>query len=149
MSQKVLYFIAGMQPTTDEASAIAALKGGQFDVFIRNKSQQNVFAGGIEPCDFVAGSPPSGYSEVPVWDGAGSGGVEVNEDDVIAVKNSANTVSVNGTAKINGGVVDVELPATEALIANAVDLTVPVTGAYTTKIHATVVNGAITGFVLS
>lgn len=41
------------------------------------------------------------------------------------------------------------LPATQAIVSNGVDLTVPVTGTYATKIHATVANGAITGFVLS
>jgi hypothetical protein len=41
------------------------------------------------------------------------------------------------------------LPTTQAVVSNGVDLTVPVTGTYATKIHATVANGVITGFVLS
>lgn len=41
------------------------------------------------------------------------------------------------------------LLATEAIVRHNVDIVTPVTGVYATKIKATVVAGAITGFVLS
>jgi hypothetical protein len=41
------------------------------------------------------------------------------------------------------------LLATEAIVRHNVDIVTPVTGVYATKIKATIVAGAITGFVLS
>jgi hypothetical protein len=41
------------------------------------------------------------------------------------------------------------LPATQAIVSDAVDIVVPVTGTYATKITPTIAAGVITGFVLS
>jgi hypothetical protein len=41
------------------------------------------------------------------------------------------------------------LPATQAIVSDGVDLVVPVTGTYATKITPTIAAGVITGFVLS
>lgn len=67
------------------------------------------------------------------------------------VSNSAGvTTTVSGTYTVSAGAVtSFRLPATAQIVRNAVDIVVPVTGTYATKIAATVVNGVITGFVLS
>jgi hypothetical protein len=41
------------------------------------------------------------------------------------------------------------LPSTQAVVSNGVALTIPVTGTYATKATPTVVNGVVTGIVLS
>lgn len=148
--KKILFFIAGTLPTPEESAALLELSNETeiVEVNVRTASFDTQYGSNLEPCDFVAGTAvPSAYSEVPVW-GEGEGSIPVSEDDVIAVKNSAVTVSINGVAKLDDSVVSVELPATVALVSNGVGLVVPVTGTYATKATPTVVNGVITGIVL-
>lgn len=47
-----------------------------------------------------------------------------------------------------GGTPAPSLPTTQAVVASGVAITVPVTGTYVSQITPTVVDGAITGFVL-
>ena len=68
--KKVIFFIADVVPTVDEAAELAQLQSGQFDVFVRNASAAMNFGPRLETCDFVAGSVPDSYSESPVWDGS-------------------------------------------------------------------------------
>jgi len=69
--------------------------------------------------------------------------------ETIAVNNSAGVDGVDGTAVVAAGALHVNLPASNAVVANAVGMQVPVTGNYTNTITPTVSAGVITGFVLS
>lgn len=78
MTLKVLYFIAGVKPTTDEAAAIASLNAGTeapLQVEVRTNLVSNTYET-IEDADFVAGTVPSAYSALPVYAGQGMGLVD-------------------------------------------------------------------------
>jgi hypothetical protein len=56
--RKVLFFIAGQSPTTDEAAQIAAIVG---NVQIRSNLQSALYGDKVEPADAVAGTIPAAY----------------------------------------------------------------------------------------
>ena len=78
-----------------------------------------------------------------------AGSVAVANGDTVHVGNFAGADAVNGKAVITAGALQVNLPTGDAIVATGVGLVVPVTGAFVTTITPTVVNGVITGFVLS
>lgn len=66
------------------------------------------------------------------------------------IENQGATQNVSGSISLVAGVSTAKLPASSALVANNVDITVPVTGTYVDTITPTVsAAGAITGFTLS
>lgn len=121
--KKILYFLVGTTPTTQEASDIAAFNAGAgkpYDFQVRNGTVGLDYVGNLpETADYAAGTVPTAYNALPVKAVA----------DIPALKGS--------------------LPATQAIVSNGVDVVVPVTGVYVSKIKATIVAGVITGFVLS
>lgn len=156
-AKKVIFFTAGITATTGENAAIAqlnALAAPAYEVVVMNtKVPQST---PIRAADYAAGTIPTAYSATPVIDpanpptGLPATKAIVTEGDVLTLKNSAGT-AVPGvtTVHVAASVVTANLAATVATVANGVDIVTPVTGVYATKIKATVVNGVITGFVLS
>jgi hypothetical protein len=69
----------------------------------------------------------------------------------VDVKTAGGTTAASGTIGVNqGALTGISLPANYAVVQDATDLTVPVTGTYTTKITPAVdADGAITGFTLT
>jgi hypothetical protein len=70
MTRKIIYFTASAVPTAQELAAIDtlnALGGQQYQVNVSNATVDSGL-GGIEASDFVAGSAPTDYSAVPVFD---------------------------------------------------------------------------------
>lgn len=132
MTKKVIYFIAGNVPTGPEQTAIDKLVGSAdshitpaYEVVIRsnvNGNTPNYGENRFEAADYVAGTLPGGAA-----------GEFYDEIDVI----NPDAIPAQG------------LLATEAVVRHNVDMTLPVTGTYATKIKATVVAGVITGFVVS
>lgn len=120
-TKKIIFFTAGIGPTGGETTAINKLLA-RCDAdyeLVIRNRLQSGTGESVEACDFVAGTVPA------------SG--DYDEVDVIDVDN----------------IPAQSLLATEAVVEHNVDIVVPVTGVYATKIKATVVAGAITGFVLS
>lgn len=119
--KKILYFTVGPTPTGGELTAIATLNA-------------------------LAGAP---YS-VQVRNGAIPAVYQPNNEPA---DYAAGTVpaAFNGLPVFNPAAPPnpPTLPLTQAVVSNGVDMVVPVTGVYATKIKATVVNGVITGFVAS
>lgn len=70
MADKVIYFTAGEKPTTEELADIAKLNAVAAQGYVVNVSNSTVDSGlgTIEACDYVAGTVPDDYSEVPVFD---------------------------------------------------------------------------------
>lgn len=126
---KIIYFIAGNAPTVGEAADIAKLQaatGAPYELAIRsNKAIPEYGEGRYETADFVAGTLP--------------GAAESDVNDFYAAIDEIDPDAIPATG----------LSATQAVVTHNVDLVVPVTGVYATKIKATVVAGVITGFVLS
>lgn len=67
MTKKVLYFLAGSEPTSDETTAIAALQT-QLDVSIQVRAASPVAeTNELETCDYVAGTVPTDFEAKPVY----------------------------------------------------------------------------------
>lgn len=83
--------------------------------------------------------------------GSGGGGSLLvhTGDDLGVYSNGLGQLLTDATANINGSNLLVELGVGATIVQDGVDITVPVTGTFVTKITPTVVNGAITGFHLS
>jgi|ERR1044072_1315339 hypothetical protein len=129
-TKKILYFTAGILPTSPELAEIAkfnAVTDPQYELIVMNGSANAKYGepNRLVPGDFVAGTVPVIYESL-------------NEDDE-RVYPEINPDSIPNQA----------LTATQAIVTHNVVMTLPVTGTYTTGIKATVVNGVITGFVLS
>ena len=72
MAQKILYFTAGAVPTAPEATEIAALRAlteAPFQVLVKNGEVLPQYGNTeeVEDCDYVAGTPPTEYSEYDVY----------------------------------------------------------------------------------
>lgn len=72
-TKKVIYFTAGALPTLAEAAEIAVLQLAStkpFDLLVRRADSLNPadysYGSGAEPCDYIAGSPPSGIPAIDV-----------------------------------------------------------------------------------
>lgn len=70
MVDKVIYFTAGEVPTSGELQDIEKINSVAERGYIVNVSNGSVDSGlgGIEACNYVAGSIPDEYAEVPVFD---------------------------------------------------------------------------------
>jgi len=123
-TKKVIYFIAGTVPDATELADIAKLNAAKvpaYEIAVRTKLASPNFGAGKEAADYVA---------------VKAGGTMPTAYNAVPVIDPANPPAQS-------------LPATQAIVSHNVDIVVPVTGVYVTKIKATVVAGAITGFVLS
>jgi hypothetical protein len=145
---KVLFFMAGEQPTVDEANALAALNAQRFDVEVRNVKL--LVPGQVEECDAVAGAVPDAYEDLQIFDGLiPPGGAAVVDGDSLTVRNSQADVSVVATAHVlDAHVSNVQLPATHALVTTGLLAGITVTGTGT-KLTLTVTNGKISAAALS
>lgn len=73
MAKKILYFYAGAVPTSPEKTAVAAIQavtGAAWELGVRRADLNNNYGSGKEAADYVAGTIPSAYSAVPVFDPA-------------------------------------------------------------------------------
>jgi hypothetical protein len=120
-TKKIIFFTAGIEPTGPEATAIAKLQARTTPDYslVIRNRLQSGVGESVEACDFVAGTVPASGDYDEI---------DVIDEDAMPPQN---------------------LLATEAIVQHNVDIVVPVTGVYATKIKATVVAGVITGFVLS
>lgn len=123
-TKKVIYFVAGVTPDATELADIAKLNAvadKPYDVKVFSKLASANYGAGKAAADYVA---------------VKAGGTIPTAYNAVAVIDPANPPGQN-------------LPATQAIVTHNVDMVKPVTGVFATKIKATVVNGVITGFVLS
>jgi len=121
-TKRVLYFTAGITATSPELAAIAKLNAvtiPQYQTIVMNGAANAKYG---ETNRLVPGDYAAGT--IP---GIYSGYPVIDPD---SIPNQA-------------------LTATQAIVTHNVDITVPVTGTYATKIKPTIVAGVITGFVLS
>lgn len=123
-TKKAIYFIAGVTADATELADIAKLNAAAnpaYTVAVRSKLASANFGAGKEAADYVA---------------VKAGGSIPDDYSAVTVIDPSNPPAQS-------------LPATQAIVSHNVDMVLPVTGVYATKIKATVVAGAITGFVLS
>lgn len=71
MARKILFFIAGFEPTVAERAAINNIVG---NVQIRSVLKTTTFGGNLEPADGLAGAIPAAYKTA-------SGGTAIDTDD--------------------------------------------------------------------
>lgn len=155
---KVLYFTAGPIPTTQEKADIAALNAfavAPFDIGVRNALAVGASGVSVEAADYVAGTPPAPYDDdqvYPLFDPenppAGSlpaTSAVVSNGGVIPIKNSAESVTEDGTLTVEAGqVVEAKLAATFAIVETAAVFD-GVTGAgANTRATITIADGVIT-----
>jgi hypothetical protein len=164
---KVIYFTAGPVPTTNEKADIAALNAfavAPFDIAVRNALQVGASGAEQEDADYVAvvsgGTIPEAYDDdevYPVFDPANppAGGLPatsavVSHGGVIPVKNSAESVTEDGTLTVElGQVVEAKLAATFAIVETGLVFD-GVTGAgANTRLTLTVAAGVISAAVCS
>lgn len=82
MSERILYFTAGQEPTVAEQAEIdrlEAMAAAPYVVKVRNGDVEEKMPS-IETCDFVAGTVPTAYAAVDDFDEDG----EISEDKPIA-----------------------------------------------------------------
>ena len=124
MTQKVLFFTAGVTADANELAAIAklnALAVPAYEVGVRSAISSSNYGAGIESADYVAGTVPDAYDDAETYP-------VIDEDAPPAPDN---------------------LPATQAIVNNGDALEIAVTGSYTDTVTFTVVDGVITAVVLS
>lgn len=66
--RKILFFTKSAQPSPQEQDMIDLLIDSEFEICIRQSDATLANTASIEPCDYVLGSPPAGYENVPEWD---------------------------------------------------------------------------------
>lgn len=69
--KKVIYFSAGYDLTDDEIAELAALNtigAPALEINVSNGAVDPGIEGGVEECDYVAGTVPTAYSEVATFD---------------------------------------------------------------------------------
>jgi len=152
MTQRIIYFTAAAKPTSGELLEIAGLNdaaAAKYEVLVRNKLNSNDYGSGPEECDFVAGDPPSAYSEVTVFD-VDEEPIALGEDETVAVENSAASNTVDGTTVITDGVMKVVLDATDQIVSHGDTVVVKNSAGTVSKNGtATVASGAISGVALA
>jgi hypothetical protein len=151
MTQRIIYFTAAAKPTSGELLEIAGLNdaaAAKYEVLVRNKLNSNDYGAGPEECDFVAGDPPSAYSEVNVFD-VDEEPITLGEDETVAVENSAGSNTVDGTTIITDGVMKVVLDATDQIVSDTDTIVVKNSaGTVAKNATATVASGVISGAAL-
>jgi hypothetical protein len=114
MAGKIIYFTAGDVPTSGETAAIAALNTfvNEYSLTVSNgaKAPGLGLDGAGDPfldqADFVAGTVPSIYSEVPVFSLAGR--AVINDGDELTLAGTIYTFTVEGGAITAIGTADEE-----------------------------------------
>lgn len=69
--KKVIYFSAGYDLTDDEIAELAALNAigaPALEINVSNGAVDPGIEGGVEECDYVAGTAPTAYAEVDAFD---------------------------------------------------------------------------------
>lgn len=71
-AKKIIYFIAGQKPTTEEAAEIADLQATvepDYTLSVRSNAGSPIYSDdNLEPCDYVAGTVPTAYNAVDEFD---------------------------------------------------------------------------------
>lgn len=129
-TKKVLYFTAGITPTSPELAEIAklnAVTAPQYQVIVMNGAANAKYGetDRLVPGDYVAGTVPAIY--------------EIEDEDDERIYPEIDPDNIPNQA----------LTSTQTIVSHNQEVTVPVTGTYATKAKFTVVNGVITGIVLS
>lgn len=150
----VIYFTAGTVPTVSEAADIALLQTGgaqRLKVLVRNSALDN--GNEVSKADYVAsvdGSTniPEDYSEIDVIDQDSL--LIVENGDTVVVKNSAGSISKNGTALVeNEALTQVNLAATVTILTHSTAVSgITITGDCTTGTSTftpTISAGVLTG----
>ena len=189
--QRVIFFTAGSNVTSGEMDAITKLNDAAqaYSITVMNSKQSPDYGAGQAACDFVAGTIPASYSEVPTIDpdnmpggaGIGVGGVVTvtsilegsgdatvtavtdgngaatlpNDRAIIAdggfigISNSTGSKSGVGTVDLVDPDNTVKLNSSDAIVSNGQASQIAVTGVYIDTVTFNVVNGEITGIVVS
>lgn len=151
MTDKIIYFTAGPVPTGGELDDIAALnaKSNPYEIKVRSAIESNSYGAGIEDADFVAGTIPSAYSAYTEFD-IDSEPVEVDENDVLDITNSAASNSTTGTVGITDGDITVVLASTDQIVTHGDTIVVKNSaGTVSKNATATVAAGVISGAALA
>lgn len=151
MTKKILYFVENVLVTEAEVAEIDKLNETRFIVNVVNASEDIRYGVGRRiPCDFVAGTIPEAYRDIPVFDIDSlpePGGPDIVDGQIIHVRNYTGADSHQGIAVVaeDDTLTGVNLGATTAMV-DGTD-TLPVEGGGT--ITLTVANGVITNVVYS
>lgn len=123
---KIIYFLAGIKPTTDEIAEIETIAINDFELFVRNASASFKYGTTIESCDFVAGTIPEAYGAFPIWEGHGTlptqsmtfTGVpdEIGRFTSYYVASDFETISFTGVPDLSGGFTSYYEPDSEGVM---------------------------------
>lgn len=150
--QTVVYFTAGIVPTSDELADIAKLNTAAeapYLVLVTNGAANAKYGetNRLIPCELVAGTIPTIYAGKPTIDPDSIGtGATVANGDTVAVRNSAGADSHNATAVVtDDALTGVNLAATVAMVDNSDVVAVQNSaGAAIANGTANVANGVVT-----
>ncbi len=152
--KKILFFLAGKTATQAEIDAFQELLDGQFTVQVRNGEDNATFSNNLEQCDFVAGTVPTEYGAIPVWNPAAElpeGVATVNNTANVSVRNNAAGDPHNAQAVVSGNtLVGVNLGSTVAMVDQSDTVSVRNgAGADPHNATALVTNGVLSGVNLA
>lgn len=105
MTQKVIYFTGTQTATTAEKAAIAALNAlteKPYEVLVFNSQQSPNYGAGPDDADFVAGTIPTQYEDVPVIDPANPPAPELPATETVVSNGQAITVQNSAGAAVAG-----------------------------------------------
>lgn len=155
MTQNIVYFTAGIAPTSAEQSQIDKLNAAAvaYDVAVATNVASALYGDDLMRVDYAAGAVPDAYSAVPVIDPDNLPGAPLDADqavlsnsDAVAVLPATGTTPAQGSATAavdSGSITGVRLPATSAVVTNGQVIAVT-GGTVTINVNANVVTAAFT-----
>lgn len=155
MTKNIVYFTAGIAPTSAEQSQIDKLNAAAvaYDVAVATNVASALYGDDLMRVDYAAGSVPDAYSAVPVIDPDNLPGAPLDADqavlsnsDAVTVLPAAGTTPAQGSATAavaSGSITGVRLPATSAVVTNGQVIAVA-GGTVTINVNANVVTAAFT-----
>jgi hypothetical protein len=99
MAKKIIFFTASGLPTSGELAAIAALNAytlQPFEVIVQNGAANPNYGAGKNPADYVAGTVPTAYNAVPVFNPASPPASSLPSTNAIIKSGQELTIPVTG-----------------------------------------------------
>jgi hypothetical protein len=151
MTKRILYFVETTMATEEEVAEIEKLNETRFIVNVLNASEDIRYGVGRRiPCDFVAGTVPESYGDIPVFDIGSLPELPeptppIQDGQIIHVRNYGGTDSHQGTAVVaeDETLTGVNLGNTTAMVDGSDKLAVEGGG----EVSFTITGGAITNTV--
>ena len=147
MPTKIIYFLADRVATPEEEEDIAKLNSMVFEISVMHGqgSGDTGYGDNILQCDYVAGTVPDAYSDIPIYDasqlpgaGAGAGepsGPSVSNGQIVHVRNYQEQDSHQGIAVVSGTTFEgVNLGRTTAIVDDGDEFPVSATGSIVIKV---------------